>query len=158
MKRIRPRLAVMLLVGALLAAGCGQSSSRRQPSVASVPLIGGTRIAARVRSCDRGVNPYCAVQLVVVGDRYSSSGALQAAERRYLDGLGWTSAQGDSGKEDAADSPGHDLRLVFATVSNDLEGVDLGWIERPRPITHALSTAMFDRAPAISLMLETGSS
>jgi hypothetical protein len=36
--------------------------------------------------------------------------------------------------------------------------IDLGWIQRRRPIAFALSTELFDRAPAISLMLETGSS
>jgi hypothetical protein len=41
---------------------------------------------------------------------------------------------------------------------NDLRGVDLGWIRRPRTITLALSNTMFDRSAAMSMMLEVGAS
>jgi hypothetical protein len=158
MSRRRPVALLTLAAAALATAACGQSATRRAPELSGVPLTGGTRVVAHVRSCDRGANPYCAVQLVVVGGRYASSIALLTDEKRRLRQLGWTSGAGDSGVERSADSPGHALRLTYATASNDLLGIDLGWIQRRRSIALALSAEMFDRAPAISLMLETGSS
>jgi hypothetical protein len=149
---------VLLAAAALATAACGQSGASRAPALSGVPLTGGTRVVANVRSCDRGANPYCAVQLVVVGGRYGSSMALLAREQGRLRQLGWTSGAGDTGVEQSADSPGHKLRLTYATASNDLMAIDLGWIQRRRPIALALSAELFDRAPAISLMLETGSS
>jgi hypothetical protein len=149
--------ALALVAAALSTAACGQSATSRAPILADVPLVAGTHVAAQVRSCDRGADPYCAMQLVVVGSRYGSSTALLAGEQRRLGQLGWTSGVGDTGDERSADSPGHKLRLTYATASNDLMGIDFGWIERRRPIALALSTEMFDRAPVISLMLETGS-
>jgi len=143
---------------ALLAAGCGQGASARSPDLAGVPLTGGTHVVAHIRRCDRGANPYCAVQLVVVGSRYRSSSGLLASERRHLRSLGWTSADADTGVERAADSPGHKFRLTYATAALDLQAWTLGWIERSRPIARELSRTMFSRAPALSLMLETGSS
>ena len=147
-----------LAVAALSTAACGQSASSRTPVLSAVPLAGGMRIVAHVRRCDRGTNPYCAVQLVVVGGRYRDSAAVLDTEKRHLTRLGWSSGTGDTGQELSADSPGHKLRLIYATADNDLEGIDLGWIERSPVIAHALSNEMFDRASAISLMLETGSS
>jgi hypothetical protein len=146
------------LAVALAAAGCGQAATSRSPDLAGVPLTGGSRILAHVRRCDRGANPYCAVQLVIFGNRYRSSTALLASERRHLKSLGWTSAGADTGDELAADSPGHRLRLTYATAALDLKDLDLDWIRRSRTIALALSRAMFDRSSALSLMLETGSS
>jgi hypothetical protein len=98
------------------------------------------------------------VQLVVVGGRYSTSSELMSGERRHLASLGWTQTNGDTGLEQGADSPGHKLRLTYAIASDDLKGVDLGWIRRSPRIALALSRVMFDRTPAMSLMLETGPS
>jgi hypothetical protein len=153
----RPVQVLTLAAAALATAACGQAATSRAPVLSGVPLIGGTRVVANVRSCDRGANPYCAVQLVVVGGRYGSSMALLTSEQGRLRQLGWTSGAGDTGVEQSADSPGHKLRLTYATASNDLMAIDLGWIQRRRPIARALSNELFDRAPAISLMLETGS-
>lgn len=149
-----------LLAGAALVvlSGCGQSSSGKAPELAGVPLAGGIRVVAHNRRCDRGANPFCAVQLVVVGRRHQTSTDLMNGERDHLASLGWTQSNGDTGDEQAADSPGHKLRLTYATASNDLKGIDLGWIKRSRSITMALSRVMFDRAGAMSLMLETGPS
>ncbi|MGA2009129.1 MAG: hypothetical protein ABSH51_01145 [Solirubrobacteraceae bacterium] len=157
-RRRRARWSLLATAVAALAAGCGSSHSGRGPTLSGVPLVGATRIVAHVRRCDSGANPYCAVQLVVVGDGYASSGALAIAESRHLSKLGWSSSQGDFGLEGAADSPGHGLRLTYAPANLDLEGIDLGWITRAPLIAHALSSEMFDRAAAMSLMLETGSS
>jgi hypothetical protein len=142
---------------ALAAAGCGQSTARG-PTLAGVPLPPGTKVVEHVRRCDRGANPYCAIQLVVVGRRYKSSLALLDSERRHLRAIGWSSSSADIGTERAADSPGHKLRLVYATAALDLQAVDLGWVRRSPEISTALSRTMFARQSAMSLMLETGSS
>jgi hypothetical protein len=143
---------------AVALAGCGGGSTSSSPDLTSVPMIRGMRVVGHIRRCDRGANPYCAVQVVVVGDRSPSSTRLLDDEAKHLASLGWTQTIGDTGDESGADSPGHKLRLTYATAASDLEGVDLGWITRAPSITHTLSRVMFDRAPAISFMLETGSS
>jgi hypothetical protein len=153
MKKLR--LPVSLAV-ALVAVGCGSSSSRG-PSLSGVPLTPGMQVTEHVRRCDPGANAYCAVQLVVVSDRARSSSALLDAERRHLKSLGWTLTEADTADETAADSPGHKLRLTYATAALDLKDVDLGWIKRSPQIGRALSRAMFDRASSISLMLQSGS-
>ena len=123
----------------------------------SVPLIPGVRIVASVRRCDRGADPYCAVQLVITGSGYPSSEALLTAEHARLRQLGWSTSQGDYGAQMAADSPGHGLRLTYQTADLDLEAVEFGWIKRAPKIARALSTVLYERAPALSLMLEAGS-
>lgn len=143
---------------ALVLAGCGASGASRGLSVAHVPLTSGTKIVFNVRRCDRGANPYCAIQLVVVGKHYTSSAALLASERKYLRSIGWTPAAADVGTERAASSPGQKLLLTYSTAALDLQAVDLGWVRRSPAIGLALSRTMFARQSAMSLMLETGSS
>ncbi len=152
---------VPVLAGALVVAGCvagcGGGSSANSPGLAGVPLTPGTQVVSHVRRCDRGANPYCAVQLVAVNAHAGSSTALLAGERQHLKALGWTLTEADTGDETAADSPGHKLRLIYSTAALDLKDADLGWIQRAPVISRALSKVMFDRQPAISLMLQTGS-
>jgi hypothetical protein len=150
------RLFAITATAAVLG-GCGTANPGRIPSLGAVPLTGGTRIVAHQTRCDRGANAYCAIQLVVVGRRYSSSGALMSRERRYLKSLGWGISFAQTGPERAAESPGHRLRLVLATAAYDLQAVDLGWIQRAPGISRALSQTMFNRQSALSLMLESGS-
>jgi hypothetical protein len=154
--RLRALLAV--IAGALTVTGCGQSASHRRLAVDGAPLVHGARVVAQARSCDRGAHPYCSLQLVVVGSGFRSPTDLLAAEEGRLKALGWTSTAGDTPKERSADSPGHRLRLSLAIAPDDLLSWDQGQVKRRPPIAHALSHAMFDRAPALSLMLETGSS
>ncbi len=146
------------LAAGLSVGGCGSSVHSHMPSLAAVPLPGGTRIVAHQTRCDRGVNAYCAIQLVAVGPGYSSSGALMAAERQHLKTLGWNLTYADTGHERAAESPGHRLRLTFAPASYDLQAIDLKFIQRARTIARTLAETMFDRQSALSLMLESGSS
>lgn len=141
---------------ALVVAGCGSSASRG-PTLAGVPLTPGSQVVEHVRRCDGGANAYCAVELVVVSKHAPTSDALMTAERRHLRSLGWTLTEADTGDETAANSPGHKLRLTYATAALDLKDIDLGWIRRSPRIGRALSQTMFDRAAAISLMLQTGS-
>jgi hypothetical protein len=141
---------------ALVAAGCGSSSSPG-PILAGVPLAPGSQVIEHVRRCDGGANAYCALQLVVVSRRAPNSDALLTAERKHLRSLGWTLTEADTGDETAANSPGHKLRLIYATAALDLKDIDLGWVRRSPKIGRALSRTMFDRASAISLMLQTGS-
>jgi hypothetical protein len=121
-------------------------------------MVSGTRVLTKVRSCDPGVHPYCALQVIVVGDQHQTSQELRKTYRQNLLKLGWTTTKGPDGNETAADSPGHELRLTFATAYEDLLGIDSNWIQRTREISHSLSSVMFDGSPALSIMLLRGSS
>ena len=153
--RVRLSLATALVA---VLAGCGQGSSQHAPRLSDLPLVPGAKIVAQVRECDRGANAFCALHLVIVDPRYKTSADLVEDEHVRLLAHGWSGANADTGEQHAADSPGHKLRVTYATAYGDLKGVDLGWIQRPRPITLALSRALFDRASAMSVMLEIGSS
>jgi hypothetical protein len=161
-KLLFPALACVVVgvavVIAVAVAGSGRGGNPRAVGLTNLPLPAGGRVMTHVRSCDRGVNPYCAVQVVVVGDRYASSADLLSTYKEQLAKLGWTIANGPTGNETAADSPGHELRLTYATAYADLLGIDSKWIQRASPISHALAATMFDRAPALSIMLVKGSS
>jgi hypothetical protein len=136
---------------------CGDTGPRK-PSIAAFPLIDGAKVAAQAQVCDSGANPFCAIDLVIVDPRSKSSNDLLAAERKHLRRHGWTAANAETGDEKAADSPGHKLRATYATAFGELKGIDFGWIKRPRSIELALAQTMFDRTPAISIMLEVGPS
>ena len=103
---------------------------------------------------------FCSVQAVVAGDprRYPTSADLFNAENHHLLKLGWTVTRGDTGKQLAAESPGHELRLFYDTAYNDLLALDSSWIQRTPAIGRALSAVIFNRASAVSLMLVRGSS
>jgi hypothetical protein len=151
-----PALVAALAGGMLTLGGCGAGSSSSPLSIDQLPLVGGATVVTQARQCDRGANAYCAIEAVIAGHDYSSSGALVAAERRRLRTMGWSNVAGDNGKERAAESPGHRVRVTYATGSGDLLGVDLGWIKRPRGIALTLSRLMFSGTPAMSVMLEAG--
>ena len=138
--------------------GCGASQAERTPAVGDVPLVSGAKIATQVRTCDQGARAFCTIQLVVLGHRYESSDILALDESHKLRDSGWSLADGDTAEETAANSPGHKLRLTFSTAIGDLRQIDLGQINRTRPITLALSSSIFDRTPAMSMMLEVGAS
>jgi hypothetical protein len=157
------RLRALVALTALAAlgagvAGCGSSGARHRPGRQQLPLVHGANVVAKEHSCDRGKDAYCAIELVVVDRRYKTSTDLVEDEHAQLLSHGWTGGQGDFSQQKAADSPGHKLRVTYATASGDLRGVDLGTIQRPRGITLALSRVMFDQAPAMSIMLEVGAS
>jgi hypothetical protein len=154
-------LMVIALAGCVVLAGCGGATNRRDLGLKNIPLPPGSRVTAVARVCDRGANAYCAEQLVVTGGgrgRYTSSADLLNSENEHLKQLGWSDARGNTGKQLAAQSPGNELRLYFATAYNDLLALDMGWIHRSAPIGRALSAAIFDRAPALSVMLVRASS
>lgn len=156
---VRSRAPVALVALAAVSAsiaGCGSSGGPRRPDLAQLPLVGGANVIAQVPSCDRGKHAYCAIELVIVDRHYRNSTDLVKEEHAQLRKHGWTGGQGDTDEQKAADSPGHKLRVTYATPSGDLRGVELGSIQRPRRITLALSRAMFDQAPAMSVMLEVG--
>jgi hypothetical protein len=148
---------VALVALGTAAAGCGGGGKRHGPDLAQLPLVHGASVVAHVRQCDRGANAFCAIEMVVTDRHYKTSTDLLDAQHEQLRKHGWTGGTGDTGDQKAADSPGHKLRVTYATASGDLKGVDLGSIERPRKITLALSRALFDQAPAMSIMLEVGS-
>jgi hypothetical protein len=157
---IARRLGALLTLASACAAlaACGSGSSSHQPSLAQLPLVDGASVVTQVRACDHGANAFCAIEIVVTDHRYRTSTDLVEDEHAQLRKHGWTGGQGDTNEQKAADSPGHKLRVTYATASGDLRGVDLGSIQRPRRITLALSHVMFDQAPAMSIMLEVGAS
>ena len=112
----------------------------------------------QVTQCDRGANAFCSLQLVAVDPRYRNGQQLADAERELVKKAGWSETEAETGDERAAESPGHKLRITYATAFGDLKGIDVGWIHRSRRIALALSRAMFAQAPAISIELDPGSS
>lgn len=151
-------IVTVVVVVAVVVATTGQGGTPRAIGLRDIPLPDRTRVATQVRTCDRGALAYCSLQVVVIGEGYPSSSLLRAAYRQTLTRLGWTMTRGPDGNETAADSPGHELRLTFATAYEDLLGIDSKWIQRAAPISHALSATLFDRAAALSIMLVRGSS
>lgn len=147
----------MAAIGLLLA-GCGGSGTKHVPAVAHLPLVSGAKIVTQVQRCDPGANAYCAWELVVVAPNYQSSDVLMVAERHHLLHQGWSTANAETGEQEAANSPGHRLRVTYSTASGDLQGIDLGWIKRSEAVTMSLSRMMFRHAAAISMLLETGPS
>jgi hypothetical protein len=156
-RRLGVCTALLALVPALAACGA-TSAAQRTPTLSQVPLVAGSEIVAQVRRCDAGSNAYCAIDFVVRNRKYVSSDILARDESRLLHRQGWSLADGETAEQSAANSPGHKLRLTYATAAGDLQEIDLGLIIRPWAITYALSNAMFDRAAAMSMMLEIGAS
>jgi hypothetical protein len=146
--------AALALAAAL--AGCGTSTTQRTPTVSAIPLLPGARVATQVRACDSGSRAFCSIELVVTDPRYKSSDNLAHDESKHLRKAGWSLADGDTSTESSANSPGHKLRLTYSTAADDLQQIDLGQITRSREVVLALSTSMFDRAAAMSMILEVG--
>ncbi len=118
----------------------------------------GAQIIAQATSCDKGANPFCALQLVVVDARYKTSEDLVNAEHDVVHKAGWPGLAAETGDERAAESPGHKLRVTYGTASGDLQGIILGWIHRRPKIAVALSRTLFNHATAMSVELDPGSS
>jgi hypothetical protein len=118
--------------------------------------VPGASIVTEVKRCDQGANAFCAWELVLADRSFKSSTDLLISEHRQLLRAGWSGADGDTGEQHAADSPGHRLRVTYATADGDLKGIDLGWIKRSRSVTLALSKALFQGVPTLSVMLELG--
>jgi hypothetical protein len=151
-------IVAVVVVVAVAVTATGRGGTPRAIGLKDIPMIPGTRVLTTVRSCDPGVHQYCSLQVVIVGQTYHTSQALRNTYGANLLKLGWTTTKGPDGNETAADSPGHELRLTFATAYEDLLGVDSNWIQRTAAISHSLSSAMFQRAPTLSIMLLRGSS
>ena len=132
--------------------------SQSSISARTVPRVPGSQIVQQFRRCDDGTNSFCSVDLVVSNRHYNSSDVLARDESHLLRKSGWSLADGDTGLQSAANSPGHKFRLTYTTASGDLQAIVLGYINRPWPITYALSNSMFDRAAAMSMRLEVGAS
>jgi len=151
------RLAVAWLAALGLAcavSGCGGGD--RVPPLSSLPIPPGTQVTLDHRSCNPGANAYCALELVVVGSGYRTSAQLENAETQLLDARKWTAVHAEIGQERAADSPHDRWRVTYATATGDLQGVELGWIKRARPLTVALSRTLFDHQSALSVLLQVG--
>jgi hypothetical protein len=155
----RPVVTALALAAAITVAvaGCGGGSGARSPQLSSLPLAAGVRVMTNVRQCNSGSNAYCAIELVVLGPGYSSSRALVLAERDRLRSRGWIGASPTTGDQLANESPNNKLRVTYSTAFEDLKGVDLGWITRSWPTISALDGTLFNRAVAMSVLLEIGS-
>jgi hypothetical protein len=153
-----PRGVTVLALTAGIAAtlaGCGGST--RSPQVSALPLAQGAHVVTNVRQCNGGSNAYCSIELVVLGPEYGSSRALVLAERDRLKAEGWMGASPVTGDQLADESPNNELRVTYATALQDLKGADIGWIKRSWPTVSALDQTVFDRASAMSVLLEIGS-
>jgi hypothetical protein len=148
--------AAVLTIGSVLAlSACGGEA--RAPKLASLPLVPGVHVVSKVHVCDQGAKPYCALELVVAGPHYASSRDLVLAESKLLKSRGWTGASAQTGDELADESPGHKLRISYATAYGELKDIDFGWVQRTRPTQEALSSQMFAGAVAMSAQLQIGS-
>jgi hypothetical protein len=147
---------VALALGAGLAS-CGGSSAAHSPTLAQLPILPGASVAVRAQQCDKGNSPYCAIQLVVVDHAFTDNYAFLYAQRAWLHAHGWTGANGDDAVQEAADSPGHKLHLIYATAPDELQGWAFNWIKRRAAVIYGLSNTVFDGIPALSMMLEVGS-
>jgi hypothetical protein len=150
------KLTVALVPIAILSA-CGQAGIVKGPPLDRLPVVPGAMVVAQSTQCDRGSNPYCAVQIVVVDSAYRSSKDLVDAEHLWIHKHGWQGVPGDIGDERAAVSPDQTLHVTYGTADGDLRGIDLGWIHRSPQIADALSRTLFAHTAAMSVMLETGS-
>jgi hypothetical protein len=123
-----------------------------------VPLVKGGQVVARADACDAGANAYCALDAVVVDPHFKSAQQLVTDERRWLKQHRWIRVSAQTGDEQAADSPGDRLRVTYSTAALDLKDIELGWIKRPRTIQLALSDALYDGSPTMSIMVVAGPS
>jgi hypothetical protein len=139
-------------------AGCGAAGTGTAPSADRLPLLPDAKIVAQAQQCDKGANPYCALELVVVDSDFKNSTDLVKAEHALVHSKGWRGVTADTGDEDAAESPSHAYRVTYGTASGDLTGIDLGWIHRSRKIAVALSKSLFAHDSAMSVLLEAGES
>lgn len=154
-RRLRVWLPTAAVTVAAVLAGCGQSSGGT-PDVGKLPLVPGSQVSLKVQRCDKGANAFCAWELVVTSATAASSDVLVNAEHALLLSKGWSGANADTGEQHAAESPGHKLRVTYASALGDLKGIDLGWIKRSRKVTLALSRALFAHTAAMSMLLEVG--
>jgi hypothetical protein len=147
---------LVLALPGLALAGCGSGGASGALSLSQLPLVPGASVVTQTRQCDNGAHAFCAIQAVIVDPHAHSSGGFMQSEHERLHHLGWTTSAGDDGDEVAADSPGHKLRVTYATALDDMIGLDEKWIQRPWPIWASLSQTMFSRTPAMSVLLEVG--
>jgi hypothetical protein len=154
------RVSVLGLSACVLLAltGCGSVKGAPPPTADQLPLAPGAKIVEQATQCDKGANAFCALELVVVDPQFKTSEDLVNAEHDVVHKAGWAGFGADTGNERAAESPGHKLRVTYATANGDLTGIDLGWIHRSRKIAVALSRTLFDHASAMSVELDPGSS
>ena len=144
---------------AVAVAGCGASTNSKDVALAQLPLVPGAKIVRQVKQCDRGAHAFCSLNIVIVDPLYHSSVSLLEAEHTWVHAAGWNGVGGDTGDETAAESPGHKLRVTYATAYGDLKGIDLGSDpapaeDRARALARACSIARRRSAS----MLEAGAS
>lgn len=140
---------------AIVLAGCG--GGQRTPKLASLPLVSGAQVVSDVHVCDQGSHPYCALELVIADPHYASPRDLVVAERSLLLARKWTGSSAATGDELADESPGHQVRLTYATPYGELKDIALGFVQRGWRTQQALSAQMFAGKVAMSAELQVGS-
>jgi hypothetical protein len=138
----------------MLVTACGTGD--RTPALKQLPLVPGAQVVVTRHVCDKGANAYCALELVLTDNRFSSSRDMQRAERLLLKQHRWRQVNAPVGQELAADSPRGRLRVTYAAANLELQAADLGWIRRPRSIVLTLSRALFNHTTAMAVVLQTG--
>lgn len=93
----------------------------------------------------------------MVDHNYKSARDFVVAERNLLKRRGWSTVAPPTADELAAESPGHQLRITYASAYGDLKGIDLGWMQRSLAVRHSLGEQLFAGAPAISALVQSGS-
>jgi hypothetical protein len=153
----RRRLAAALAAGllAVTATACGRERTVVSPHL---PLVTGAHVVYQEKSCDTGRHVFCGVQEVVADRKFSSAGALVAGEARRLEREGWTLQQGEINQERSALSPSGRLRIVYASAPQELLAVDFGWATRTPTMISRLDRTLFNRTPAMLLVLQAGPS
>jgi hypothetical protein len=153
---MRAAFAAVLIATTLALAGC--ASGQQVPSLAGLPLAPGSHVVVHAKMCNPGANAYCADELVVSNNQFRTSSDFLDTERAILHKLRWSGQYAPNGNEHSDDSPGHELRVIFATAQGDLIGIDFGWIKRSRKVALALSHAILTRQPTLSMLLMAGAS
>ena len=174
MKLPRRSSAALLGAVALSLAGCGAAGSG--PG-SPPPLAAHLRVVKDVARCDRGAHHFCGRELVVVATggaaarlrvaavRTAAGSAaaaereaapLMAAERRALSHAGWSASGGEVAGEASASSPGARRWVSYGPASIDLHAIDAGNLSRSPVIVAALRREVARKAPALSMLVETG--
>ena len=99
-------VVAVVVVIAVVVVATGRGGTPRAIGLRNIPLPAGTRVVAQVRSCDRGVHPYCAVQVVIVGDRYRAQRRCGPSTASNLPGWGGRPARAGGNPEPQSASPG----------------------------------------------------
>ena len=131
------------------------------------------RIITNVARCDPGARHFCGRELVVLatGATAGAGGTaalgstaaeeraaapLMAAEHAALSHAGWSASGGEVAGEASGSSPGGRRWVSYGPAAIDLHAIGVGNLSRAPAIVAALRREVATRAPALSMLVETG--